>query len=137
MAMFPFLQADSRFGESSLMPLLPIQLSFHENSMHQLGLLDTGATVNVLPYRIGLELGAVWDRDRPSLRLTGNLANFDAQGIMARAVVGDYQPVNLVFAWTRAENAPLILGQMNFFAEFDVCFFRSQLTFEVQPKNTS
>jgi hypothetical protein len=28
----------------------------------------------------------------------------------------------------------LILGQTNFFMEFDVCFFRSQLIFQIHPK---
>jgi len=27
-----------------------------------------------------------------------------------------------------------LLGQINFFLEFDVCFFRSQKTFEIHPK---
>ena len=39
--------------------------------------------------------------------------------------------VRLVFAWTQAENAPAIFGQMNFFLEFDVCFYRSQNMFDV------
>jgi len=39
-----------------------------------------------------------------------------------------------VFAWTRAENVPLILGQVNFFMEFDVCFYRSQLAFNLSPR---
>ena len=30
--------------------------------------------------------------------------------------------------------APLLLRRMNFFLEFDVCFYRSQLAFEVRPK---
>jgi hypothetical protein len=45
-----------------------------------------------------------------------------------------FKPVQLVFAWTRATNVPLLLGQVNFFMEFDVCFYCSQLSFEVSPK---
>jgi len=29
---------------------------------------------------------------------------------------------------------PLILGQVNFFMEFDVCFYRSQLEFAISLK---
>jgi hypothetical protein len=83
-----------------------------------------------------LELGANWDDNAPPTRLTGNLAHFDAHSLVVRTLVAKYQQVNLIFAWTRAENAPLILGHVNFFAEFDVCFFRSQLMFEVQPKKS-
>ena len=43
--------------------------------------------------------------------------------------------VRLVFAWTQAENAPAIFGQMNFFLEFDVCFYRSQNMFDVRLKD--
>jgi hypothetical protein len=32
-------------------------------------------------------------------------------------------------------NVPLILGQVNFFMEFDICFYRSQLQFEISPKS--
>ena len=40
----------------------------------------------------------------------------------------------LAFAWARAENIPVILGQTNFFMEFDVCFYRSKMEFDVNPK---
>jgi len=43
----------------------------------------------------------------------------------------------LVFAWTRAEHVPLILGQINFFMEYDVCFYRWRAAFDVQPKGAS
>ncbi|WP_315791508.1 hypothetical protein [Fischerella sp. JS2] len=35
---------------------------------------------------------------------------------------------------TKSTQAPLILGHMNFFAEFDVCFYRADLAFEVRPR---
>jgi|GEM_PF-4151693 hypothetical protein len=31
------------------------------------------------------------------------------------AQIGEFEPVKLVFAWTNSPNAPLILGQTNFF----------------------
>lgn len=48
--------------------------------------------------------------------------------------VAEFSPVLLVFAWTESTEAPLILGQMNFFAEFDVCFYRFDLAFELRPR---
>ncbi len=42
--------------------------------------------------------------------------------------------VSLAFAWTQATDVPLILGQANFFFEFDVCFFRARSEFEICPK---
>ncbi len=35
---------------------------------------------------------------------------------------------------SQAEEVPLILGQVNFFLEFDVCLFRAQSRFDVSPK---
>ncbi|MDQ3713068.1 MAG: hypothetical protein M3388_12735 [Acidobacteriota bacterium] len=50
------------------------------------------------------------------------------------AYIGELIPVNLAFAWTRAEDAPLVLGQTNFFMEFDVCFYHSQKEFEIKVR---
>jgi hypothetical protein len=86
-------------------------------------LLDTGADVNVLPYRLGLELGGIWDDQQTALQLSGNLANYEARGIILRATVAHFPETRLAFAWTRAEDVPLILGQVNFFLEFDICFW--------------
>ena len=68
------------------------------------------------------------------IRLSGNLANYPAKGILLEAEVSNFVPVRLAFAWTQAENIPLILGQVNFFLEFDVCFFRSQNVFEIERR---
>ncbi len=51
---YPFLPADSILGEASLQPYLPITLSHQGHSTATLGLLDTGAMVNVLPYHTGI-----------------------------------------------------------------------------------
>jgi hypothetical protein len=109
-------------------------LQFQRRSTPASGLLDTGATVNVLPYPLGAELGADWEEQTIAVQLTGNLAQYEARAVLLSAEVGRFPPVPLVFAWTRAEAIPLILGQVNFFMEFDVCFYRSQRAFEVRPK---
>lgn len=100
-----------------------------------MGLVDSGATVNVLPYNPGVELGAVREASKATIRLAGNLGNFPAMPLVVTAEIGDFAPVRLAFAWTQAEKVSLILGQMNFFMEFDVCFFRSRFEFEVNPKS--
>lgn len=131
---FPFTETDRSLGAASSLPYLPLTLSYQGISLSASGLLDTGATVNVLPYEIGRQLGAIWDRQTTPVRLTGNLARFEARVLIVSATVGEFAPVRLAFAWTQASNVPLILGQVNFFLEFDVCFFRSQKTFEVKPR---
>lgn len=121
-------------GETGLLPYLPLTLDYKGRATKAVGLVDTGATVNVLPYALGLELGAIWNDSAASFQLSGNLAQFPAQPLILSVVVGPFAPVRLAFAWTRSDRVPLLLGQMNFLLEFDVCFFRSQRVFEVQPK---
>ena len=133
---FAFTAAQRELGAASLMPQLPLTLTYHGHSVTTAGLLDSGATVNVLPYRIGLELGAAWEPQQPSLRLSGNLAQLEAPPLLVSVMVSRFAPVRLVFAWTQADNIPVILGQVNFFMEFDVCFYRSQQAFEIWPKAT-
>jgi hypothetical protein len=131
---YPFIAADSALGEASLRPSLPLTLTYQDQVTTTAGLLDTGASVNVLPFRVGIELGAVWEQQTTTLQLTGNLAQYEARLLLVSATVGPFQPVRLAFAWTEAEHVPLLLGQINFFLEFNVCFHRSELAFEVTPK---
>jgi hypothetical protein len=35
--------------------------------------------------------------------------------------------------WLQRDDVPLILGQANFFMEFDVCFFSTRGVFQLQP----
>jgi hypothetical protein len=134
---YPFVSSDAVLGEASFRPYLPFTLVHQQVSVPSSALLDTGASVNVLPYLTGVELGYEWDRQTTALSLTGNLAQYEARVVLAQAIVGQFEPVQLVFAWTQATNVPLILGQVNFFMEFDVCFYRSQLEFAVSPKSAA
>ncbi|TFI55453.1 retroviral-like aspartic protease [Mastigocladus laminosus UU774] len=131
---FPFIERSNTLGVSSIMPYLPLTLTYKNCSVEVMALLDTGASVNVLPYEVGLQLGIVWEEQTIPIQLSGNLARLEARGLVLSATVGDFTPVLLAFAWTKSTQAPLILGHMNFFAEFDVCFYRADLAFEVRPR---
>jgi hypothetical protein len=119
-----------------LRPLLAITLDYRGKSVEAVGLLDTGADVNVLPYSLGIELGEIWEDQKVSIELSGNLARHEARGIILSATVSQFEPVRLAFAWTRTDDAPLLLGRVNFFAEFDVCFYGSRNSFEIRPKES-
>ena len=116
------------------MPYVPIKLVLGTIAVSVSALVDSGSTLNVLPYNVGIQLGAIWERQTIPVHLTGNLARSEARAILVNATVGQFAPVRLAFAWTRNDQVPVILGQINFFAEFDVCFFRSQSAFEIKPK---
>jgi hypothetical protein len=131
---FPYKIIDSRLGMVDRMAYLPLTLTLNGKSLNTEGLLDTGASVNVLPYEFGLQLGLIWEDETLSVILAGNLARFEAHAVIVEAQVSLFPTVNLAFAWTQAPDVPLILGQANFFYEFEVCFFRARSEFEVRPK---
>ena len=131
---FPYMAAGTT--AASLMPRLPLTLIYEQRSVEVVGLLDTGAAVNVLPYPVGLALGADWDQQNVAISLAGSLGNAEARALVVLAShpqLTTAGAIRLVFAWTKIEDAPIIFGQTNFFMEFDVCFYRSQDVFEVHP----
>ena len=131
---YPYVPRDPSLGNASLAPMLPLTL-IGAQSVSTSGLLDSGAAVNVLPYALGVQLGFAWDQQTRSLQLSGNLASVEARIVVLSAVVGNFAPVRLALGWARTDAVSVILGQVNFFMEFDVCFFRNRGLFEVRPKS--
>lgn len=132
---FSFTEGYDTFGVPDALPKLPLILTYRNSSVDVSGLLDTGASVSVLPYSIGVQLGAIWEEQTISVMLAGNLAPVEARGLLVSAQIGSFEPVRLVFAWSLSNDVLLLLGRMNFFLEFDVCFYRSQLVFDVCPQS--
>ena len=119
------------FADDEALPVIPIVLIHANFSVSANALLDSGSTVNLLPYDIGLQLAAVWEKQTVRLPLAGNLAKVEARGLFLHIQIGDLEPVCLAFAWVQASQVPLILGQTNFFREFDVCLQRSRHMIEI------
>lgn len=134
---FPYVEVDASLGPASALPYVPITLAYGRREVSVLGLVDSGAALNVLPHGVGVQLGAMWDEQTTPVCLTGNLAASEARAIILRATVGQFPPVRLAFAWTQSDEVPVILGQVNFFMEFDVCLFRAQSVFEIRPHESS
>lgn len=130
---FKYSTTSSTQNEFDSLPRIPLVLSRENHSIEANGLVDSGATVNVMPYELGLQLGGVWDESKAIIQLAGNLSNQPAIPFFAMAEISNFPPVQLVFAWVSSVNAPLILGQTNFFLKFDVCFYRSKSEFEIKP----
>lgn len=128
---FPYVAIDPALGDRGLRPLLPISLVRSQRTISVMGLLDSGASINVLPFDLGIQLGADWDQQTISLQLEGNLAESEAKALLVTATVANFPPVKLAFAWSKLNSIPVILGQVNFFTKFDGGFFRSRLVFEV------
>jgi hypothetical protein len=114
------------------MPDLPIVLRRQSHSLTGVGLVDSGASISVLPYSLGVQLGLDWNTEKARITLAGTLAHVDARGIVVEAVVGQFLPVRLALAWADSDQVPFLFGQFNFFKRFDVCFFRSRGVFEIR-----
>jgi hypothetical protein len=55
------------------------------------GLVDSGATISVLPYSLGVQLGFDWNTQPASITLAGTLAHVAARGIVVEAAVGQLE----------------------------------------------
>ena len=133
-ASFSYIPPDATKRQSGGLPYLPITLRYRGRSITANALLDTGATINVLPHKLGLQLGVVWEEQTPIAQLAGNLSTSESRGVLITGLVSEYPAVRLVFAWTQNESAPLILGQINFFQEFKACFDGSNQMFTIHSK---
>jgi hypothetical protein len=131
---YPYVTRNPALGAIGFLPFLPFTLTLGQCQAQVMGLLDCAATVNVLPFDVGQKLGADWDKQTVPIQLTGNLANEAAKGLLLSATVGKFPPVQLAFAWTKSSAVPVLLGEVDFFMEFDVFLSRSQMIFEIKPK---
>ncbi len=134
---FPYVVANDQFG--TLTPRLELILAYQQKSVEVLGLVDSGSTVNGLPYSVGIALDARWNNQPVVPGLTGNLRGVEVHALDTfvfhpQLTPHNPNPVRLVFAWAKSDDILVIFGQMNFFMEFNVCFFRAQSTFEVTLK---
>ena len=133
---FRYSTSDPAQDESDSLPRVPLVLQGQGiHAIETLGLVDSGATVNVLPFDLGVKLGWNWDERKAIIGLAGSLGALPAMPSFAMATIRGLPPIRLAFAWAKGNDVPVILGQTNFFMEFDICFFRSQLEFEVTPKS--
>lgn len=61
---FKHLTTSPTQNEFDSLPRLPLLLRREDQSVEAVGLVDSGATVDVLPYELGLQLGGIWDDRR-------------------------------------------------------------------------
>jgi hypothetical protein len=135
---FPYCDRNPATAGLELMPDLPIALSHDGHSLLAVALVDSGASISVLPYSLGVQLGFDWNTQKANIILAGTLAHVAARGIVVEAAVGRLPSVRLAMAWANSDQVPFLLGQFNFFQAFDVCFFRTRGIFEIrQPISLS
>ena len=50
---------------------LPLILRSRDRVIETVGLVDSGASVSVLPHEAGVQLGAIWDDSKANIRIGG------------------------------------------------------------------
>lgn len=106
------------------MPFVSLTLSYQDRSIEVSALVDSGASVSVLPYDVGLELGLNWEAQKVPAPLWVNVKDAQAWGVVVTGRINPFPQFPLVFAWTRktSQEVPILLGQTNFFQTFKVLF---------------
>ncbi|MEH2447697.1 MAG: hypothetical protein V7K18_18530 [Nostoc sp.] len=58
---FNYSTTSSTQNKFDSLPRIPLVLIRENHRIEANGLVDSGATVNVMPYELGLQLGGIWD----------------------------------------------------------------------------
>lgn len=116
------------------MPLIDIQLLNGSKSLVVSALVDSGAALNILPFDVGIDLGLVWGDQTFSIDLGGVLVGSKAYGVMLQTQIADSESIQLAFAWVNRPSSEMrvLLGQVNFFQNFDVHFYGNQQLFDIE-----
>ena len=69
---FRYSTTDPSQDEFDSLSRLPLVLRLRDQRIEVVGLVDSGATVNVLPYEVSIRLGATWNDRKATIRLAGN-----------------------------------------------------------------
>lgn len=115
---------------------MPVVIKNRQRTIRALALVDSGADLNVMPYRMGIALGGIWEEEREFLGIAGLSATADTRLMHVEVTVGRLPVARMGFTWTQSDAIDLVLGQVNFFSRFDVCFYRSRNIFEIALRKT-
>ena len=96
--LFSYLQAIP--GVKGGVPFVPIALTYRDHTIHESALVDSGSTVNVLPYDVGLQLGFIWEEQDFPLDVLGVLRGAPAYGVLLTGEIEPFPPVRLAFVCT-------------------------------------
>ncbi len=86
---FKYSVTDPSQNELDSLPRLTLTPSCNTRQVDVVGLVDSGATINVLPYEIGVHLKETWDDRKANIKLAGNMGRFPAMPLAVMAKIGD------------------------------------------------
>lgn len=118
-------------------PLVTVTLVHDGHEITVSALVDSGATLSILPYDIGHQLGFVWEEQTIPILLGGSLQNIPAVAVLVNGHISGLPETLLVMAWVAETEHPIrpILGQVNFFQQFKITFEGYTNTFDIAPKS--
>ncbi len=128
---YPYVERMEYVPDGVARPFLPVTIRYGQSVIQTWALLDSGSDINVLPYQLGVELGARWDSRGTNQELQGIGGGIEARTLDADLYVDGWPTVGQTFAWARDDDVPVILGQFNFFQKVNVCFHGSRNVFEL------
>jgi gag-polyprotein putative aspartyl protease len=113
-----------------VLPFLKMDIGSVGNMFSVIALVDSGASTNLLPYRIGQRLGFDWENAEPGPKISGTISS-ESRLIKTSVKIGSLDVIDLSFCWIEHDNARLLLGQNDFFMNFTVCFLTKERKFSV------
>src|SRR5258708_3650472 len=78
---FPYCDRNPDSNGLDLMPDLPIVLRHQSHLLSGVGLVDSGASISVLPFSLGIQLGFDWKTQKAPITLGGTLAHVGARRV--------------------------------------------------------
>ncbi|MCP4405579.1 MAG: hypothetical protein GY801_50785 [bacterium] len=98
-------------------------------------LVDSGSSMNILPYDLGLALGLVWEEQNFPVDVGGVLPDTEAYGVLVRGKIEGFEAFVLACGWVSKPSRKIrtILGQSNFFQLFRVNFDARAEVFDLIP----
>ena len=117
-------------------PFVTITLCRDGHEITVLALVDSGATISILPYEMGCELGVVWEEQTIPIQLGGPLKGIPAVAVLVDGHISGLPETPLAMAWVAETDHPVppILGQVNFFQQFRITFEGYASAFDISPK---
>lgn len=120
-----------QISDNSYLPMVWVRLGLQHEL---LALVDTGASVNVLPHSVGLHLGLDWNSSSDGPEIGGSIAGVSKK-VKLLFKIRDFDALEMEFCWLFHDRARVILGHDDFLKNFDVCFSTCNRVFSITKSN--
>jgi hypothetical protein len=143
MSRFSYTEVPGPSGQAGMLPFVSLTLDYVDEEQLQVkrveitALVDSGATVSVLPRDIGERFGLNWYEQQHMFDFAGTIYGHPTLALPLFATISGQPPKHLWFAWSELSSNKIrtLLGQTNFFDEFYVDFRKPLGYFEIALKD--